>query len=248
MRLILVIAAALALSAAPAQAVVKPPASVSLVSCENGLEAADRTATFEGTMRAVKGATRLQMRFALHSRADSARRWTRVAAPGWGTWVTADPGVTRYVYTKEVAGLAVDASYRTVVRFRWRDALGRTLARRIAISPRCAQPDLRPNLVPRDLQVLAGPDEGSRRYVVTVRNTGRTATGSFDLVLSVDGVEQPAVAVLGLEPGERRLVEIVAPRCTVGAGGVVVLVDTGDAVAERYELDNRLRRACVDAR
>src|SRR5215213_10065283 len=116
----LVITAALACAlAAPAAASAAPVGAARLVSCDSALDPADRTATFEGRMRRVRGATRLLMRFTLQSRTKDQSSWHALAAPGFGRWLSSDPGVGRYVYTKRVIALVAPASYRTIVRFRW---------------------------------------------------------------------------------------------------------------------------------
>ena len=44
------------------------------------------------------------------------------------------------------------ANYRVVVDFRWRDRAGKTMRTERAISPVCKQPDLRPDLVVRNVR------------------------------------------------------------------------------------------------
>ena len=90
-----------------------------LSACERGTDELDRAAVFEGQMRTIAGASRMQMRFTLQARTPDTARWSAVAAPGFGTWVSSAPGTSRYVYTKRVESLLAPASYRVLLRFRW---------------------------------------------------------------------------------------------------------------------------------
>ena len=121
-------------------------------------------------MRTVRGATRLQMRFTLQIRTQGpGRTGTRSRAPGFGRWLSSDPGVGRYVYTKRVVALLAPASYRTLVRFRWLGRDGRRIASDRSTSPICRQPDLRPNL--RPLAIERAPRR--RRRARSLRRAGR---------------------------------------------------------------------------
>src|SRR5919202_1355356 len=96
--------ACLAALTAPAAAA-RPHARAVLVGCEHGPTDADRAAVFEAHMRTLPGAARMQMRFALQVRTPDHPMWSRLAAPGFGTWTTSAAGMARYVYTKRVENL-----------------------------------------------------------------------------------------------------------------------------------------------
>lgn len=214
-----------------------------LVECESALGQADRFAEFEGRMRAIPGAERLLMRFTLQVRDERSPRWRAVPAPGFGRWVSSDPGVSRYVYTKRVENLLAPAGYRAVVRFRWLDERGRRLAADRAVSPACLQADLRPNLHPLDIQVQPGPEAARATYAIPVANRGRSAADAFELVVTVDGHALQPQSVDAMAPGERRVVIVEGPRCQPGSS-LAVDVDPSGAVDERVEVDNRLTRPC----
>jgi hypothetical protein len=240
----LVITAALLLSVlAPAAAFAAPAGSARLLTCESALDPTDRMATFEGRMRTVRGATRLQMRFTLQSRSKGQAGWRSLSAPGFGRWLSSDPGVGRYVYTKRVVALLAPASYRTQVRFRWVGREGRRLASDRATSPICRQADLRANLRPLAINSRAGADPEHARYVVPVVNRGKTAAGPFDVVVTVNGATLTPAQSPGLEPGERALVEVEGPPCAEGSM-LTADVDPTGAVDERAEADNRLTVTC----
>lgn len=214
-----------------------------LMDCESALGQADRFAVFEGRMRSIPGAERLQMRFTLQVHDQSSQRWRAVPAPGFGRWVSSDAGVSRYVYTKRVENLVAPAAYRSVVRFRWLNARGRRLGADHAHSPTCLQADLRPNLQPLDIQVQPGPEATRATYAIPVANKGRSPAAAFGLVVTVDGQALPPQGVDAIPPGERRFVFVEGPRCKPGST-LAVDVDPSGAVDERIEVDNRITRPC----
>jgi len=234
--------------AAPAAGAAVPrwAAKAVLVDCERAPgvdDTADRAAVFEGQMRSVRGAARMQMRFTLQARTPDTSRWGSVAAPGFGTWVSSQSGTSRYVYTKRVEGLLAPASYRVQLRFRWLSASGRTLASARRSSATCRQPDPRPNLVVSSLSVRQTARAGRYRYVAFVRNTGRSAAEESELRVALGGTALPSVPVMALEPGEGVEVAVEGPACEAGAT-VDADADAGDAVDERDEADNRFTRLC----
>ncbi len=228
-------------AAAPAQA--KPYARALLSSCERGLDETERAAVFEGRMKTVSGASRLQMRFTLQGRTPDTARWSTVTAPGFGTWVSSVAGTSRYTYTKRVEHLFAPASYRVLVKFRWLNGGGEAVERGRAYSRVCRQNDPRANLVVGSLGVQDADRPARKRYVVFVRNTGGTVADASSLLVTVDGVALPEAPVVPLEPGEGTLVSIEGPACRAGAR-IVAAADAEDAVDERDEADNAFTRAC----
>jgi hypothetical protein len=234
---------AAALCAAPAGAQAPPPAKAVLAACDRGLAEEQRNAVFEGRMGALAGAERMQMRFTLQVQLPGKARWSAVAAPGWGGWVTADPGVARYVYAKRVERLAAPAAYRVVVRFRWLDAAGGTVARSRSISRACRQPDPRPDLEVRSVNVTETADPARRSYLVRVRNTGRGAAPPSAVSLSAGGVAMAPGEAPALAPGRSALVAFEGPACAPGEA-LEAVADAGDDVDERDEDGNALGVPC----
>jgi CARDB len=217
--------------AAPAQAA---PAKVALTACVPK----ERAAEFQARMGKVAGATRLRMRFTLQVRTAAQKAFHRVAAPGFRSWTTAEPGKTSWVFSRRVEALVGPARYRALVRFQWLDADGNALAHAKRASRACRQPDHRPNL-----KLKALTREGKHRYVALVVNNGRSASGPFDLQVAVGTTLLQPVAVAGLEPGAQQQVKVHGPRCAAGTS-VTATADPLDLVDERSETDNAFTRVC----
>jgi CARDB len=237
------VAAALALGAAPGHAA---SSGVKMLGCESALDPAARSATFEGRMRVRKGARKMQMRFTLQTRTAEDPTWRKLPASGFGKWLTSDPGVGRYVYTKHIVALEAPASYRAQVRFRWLDADGDRVASARSTSAVCRQTDERPNLRPLGVQARGGADADHARYLVPVVNRGRSLAGPFEVVVSVEGTTLTPAQVPELAPGERALVELQGPPCRDGQM-LTVDVDPTGTVDERAEGDNQLSAPCPGA-
>jgi hypothetical protein len=242
---ILALAALALLAPAAGASVPRWAAKAVLVDCErsSGEDTADRAAVFEGQMRTLRGAARMQMRFALQARTPDTTRWSTVAAPGFGTWVSSAAGTARYVYTKRVEGLLAPASYRVQLRFRWLSADGRTVAATRRVSRTCRQPDPRPNLIVSSLTVRHATAPGRYRYVAFVRNTGRSAAEQSALRVAFGGTVLPLAPVAALEPGEGIEVAVEGPACAAEQP-VDADADAGEAVDEGDEADNRFTRLC----
>jgi CARDB len=191
-----------------------------------------RAAEFRAQMTRMPGTARMKMRFLLERRVAGSLRFRRVSAPGFSPWTRSE--ADRYGFTRHVDGLEGPARYRAQVRFRWIDSDGHVIARDRAWSRACRQPDHRPNLKLTALQALG------KRYFATVANTGRSASEAFTLQLIVDGVTQ-SLAVVGLDPGTSRQVELQGPSCTSAASA---LADPLDEIDERSESDNARTITC----
>ena len=234
---------ALALPAgAQAQA---PPLRAKLAACQSGPAAADRTATFVGSMPSVAGTKRMWMRFDLFARVAPASAFAAVKAPKLGVWQKSAAGKVSsgFVFTQRVQGLTAPGSFRAQVRFRWYGKGGKLLRSATRTSATCKQPDQRADLRAGTLDAVRGPGLDQATYQLEVRNDGHTAAGPFDVVLTVGGAEQPAQQVAGLAPDGTTTVTFVAPRCAPGST-LRFELDAEDEVEESGELDDVVERAC----
>lgn len=226
---------------APASALADPDRPLlraRVVTCATGPTADDRFAVFSGSMPAIPGAARMEMRFDLLQRHSGMLGYARVPLPRWGHWEhTERRGIAGFIFTKRVEQLAAPATYRAVVRFRWFDAHGDVLRTARRTSGACRQLDQRPDLEVGDL--LAAPDGG---YLVEVRNDGRTDAPPFLMALGV-AAGNGTTQVNTLLAGEQRTVPLTAPRCAPGEL-VRIALDTTDAVEEADEADDAVARPC----
>lgn len=244
-RVLLIGALALLAPASLAPAAVAPAASVKLVECVPALDPPERTATFDARVGQARGSARMQVRFTLQVSEGVLPGWRRVVAPGLDQWLSSDPGVTRYSYSKTVRNLSAPAAYRTVVRFRWLDADGELLKRARSTSRVCRQPDMRPDIGATRIEVAPAPETGAWRYAVTLHNDGRTdAAAFFAVALRVGDEPLDPLALPGLAAGEREVLTFTGPACVPG-DPLTVTVDGEDAVDERDEGDNVLVASCL---
>jgi hypothetical protein len=223
-----------------------PPLRAKLAACQSGPAASQRTATFVGSMPAVAGTKRMWMRFDLLARTAPATSYVAMKVPKLGVWQKSAPGRvgSGFVFTQRVQALAAPGSYRALVHFRWYGKAGKLLRSTTRESSTCKQPDQRPDVRAGTLEAVRGPQSGQATYQLAVRNDGHTASGPFDVVLTVGGVEQPAQRVLGgLAPGASETVTFPAPRCAPGST-LRFELDAEDEVEESGELDDIVERAC----
>lgn len=243
-RTILAAAAILAVVPASAPAKQAPVLRADTPTCRTGVTPAERFAVFSGSMPAKPGAVRMAMRFDLQLRESSRGRFRTVRAPSFGRWERSKPGRSGFIYSKRVDGMEAPATYRAVVRFRWLDDAGHTVARATRYAPRCTQPDPRPNLRLLALRATPGPAAGVTTYLLTIVNSGRGPAGAFDVAVGPDdGGAATTATVGGMAAREVRVLEVTARACDA-KGRVRVRLDTGAAVAESDEQDNDVRRDC----
>jgi hypothetical protein len=179
------------------------------------------------------------MRFDLERQRTRDGQWRRLrTAPGFGSWESTEPGRAGFVFHKRVDGLRVPASYRAVVGFRWVDAAGRIVRRARRVTAPCAQPDIRPDLVPGVLTAVFGARPGLAIYKLVVRNTGRSAAGPFSV--RVGGA---TTTVGGLGPQQQRTIVVISAVCLAGTT-TLAEVDTEHVVDESSERGNEVARTC----
>lgn len=215
-----------------------PPLSADLETCTTSALPAQRAASFVGSMPAITGSMRMQMRFDLQRRRLDEKLWHKVPGiQGFGIWETAQPGRAGFVYHKRIDGLQVPASYRSIVRFRWYRPDG-TLARQVRKrTPVCTQPDLRPDLAAAGVRAMLDARPAFAVYTVVVRNDGHSPAGAF-AVLVAGGVTE----VAGLAAGEQLEVAVLAPACV--AGSFISAVVDADRRVDEADERNALRRGC----
>ena len=259
-KLLLALAGAAAL-AVPGTAVAAPVATTATVKAplkRPGQPAASlqgcvtsgtsRTAVFKGSMPGISGwSGRMEMRFDLYARTKTAPEWTEVDVDGFGEWDLSDPRVSGFIIKKRVSGLQGGYSYRSVVRFRWRNDAGKIVRSGRKVTVACKQPDTAPDIGVREPSIVPGPRSDVVLYKATVSNTGAGTAAPFDVVLAVNGVAQPAQRIGPLAPGATAPVTFQAPRCEAGTI-VRFTVDAKAEIAESNETNNALERRCAPSK
>lgn len=221
-------------------------ASARLVRCHPSLWASGRFLAVDAQMAAYRGVARMAMRFELLRRKGGSSRFVLVRGPGLGVWRRSDRGIARFRYHKRIENLSAPAAYRVIVGFRWSNARGRVIRRARRETAICRQPDLRPDLRIRRIDVLPpDPDHPRTRYVAVVRNAGRTAAGGFDVTFTPGGASVPArtARVDRLGAGAVVRVRWAGPPCSA-ASPPRVDVDPRHEVDESREGNNSRMASC----
>jgi hypothetical protein len=235
-RAVLIAAVVLAVLAPAAGAHARPKARAIVASCDR----TEQAAVFVGRIDAVPGAVRMQMRFRLEISTPDEPAWSRVAVPGFSSWVTSDPNRSRYVYEKRVEALLAPAAYRVQLRFRWLDTRGAVVRSATARSRTCRQPDPRPDL--RVPELTAATDGGGPRFDLVVRNLGRGAADASTVALRFPDGTTLRASVPPMVAAGREDVFLSGPRCPPGET-VEVTADADDVVDEADE-DNVAELPC----
>ena len=233
------LAAALLLGGLSASAHAAPRQSVKVTECRVGKTPESRLATFEGRMRAVRGAVRMAMRFELLSETPGAGAQA-VEAPDLSPWRRSRAGVDEFSYAQTVKGLSSGVSYRSAVDFRWYDAKGRVIRRAQRTSGACVQDGKLPNLILGSVRSARGSVEGTAVYTVAVGNIGPGKADGLTVSLIADGAHIDTRAIDGLKPGEFTTVHFSGPYCR----RLRAVVDRSQTVPETVEDDNELRARC----
>lgn len=205
--------------------------SVTLSACHSDALPANRYAIFASQMTSIPDTATMAVNFQLLERSARSAPFVAVSAPGFGVWVSSQPGVGIYTSDHEVTALPAPAAFRVLVRARWFDRRHHVIRRAARRSPPCVQPLLTPNLAVGTLTRAPGTQPATVSYNVLVRNVGVAAAGPFQVALSVGGVALPDVTVTGLAGGATQLVAFVGPRCAAGAT-LTATVDPAGAVNE----------------
>jgi len=257
-RLALLICAALLVLSAAVQAASAagpaPQAQLRAFRCRrsvgHNLDPVSRAVAIDAVMRPLPGARKMALRFQLLSRPKGAGSFRAVRGGDLGAWLSPrNPTLGSrhgdvWILNKQVVNLAAPAAYRFRVTFRWRGAHGRVLRTFTRLSPRCAQPELRPNLRVRGIDVQAAADPTRSVYVATIANAGATAAGPFQVLFS-PGAGLPAQTrqVTGLGPGPPVKVRFTGPACAAGLTPTVT-VDPAGQVDDFNRADNAMSVSC----
>lgn len=217
--------------------------SAKLVTCHNSSTQAERYADFSARIKrtGVSVPVSTAIRFELLSRTTGG--FSSVEASGLGQWESVSSS-TVYKVKKRVTNLDEPAQYRAKVSFRWTDEAGESKIV-TKLTKICKLRDTSPDLVaPSDFEIKRLGATGSELpYLFTVRNAGTSAASNFDVILTVDGIAQPAVTVERVAAKGKRKVRVSAPICTAGSS-VQIEVDPDGRISESDETNNTAALDC----
>jgi CARDB len=237
---LLLIAGAMLAVAAPANAAQQRRYAAPVVACHQGLTPDQRYLDVRATMQAVRGTVRMAVRFDLSERTPAtAGLFQPRPAPDLGVWLKSKRGVDPYTYDQTVKGLEAPASYKMRVGFRWYARHNHLIKSAHRWTPVCAQPDLRPNLVIKNVFVSLD----RRHYTVVVRNNGATAAGPFNVGFTPAGGPAQTLPIAGLAPADQTRVTFTGPVCDPAAPPAFS-ADASNQVDESNETDNGATATC----
>ena len=245
------IAACVWVTVAAAAAAAPPRAQLTDYVCQRALDPPTRAVSITAVMRPLPGTMKLSVRFSLLTRTKASPAATQVRAGDLGTWISPTdrslgqaPGDVWKV-DKPVVDLTAPATYRFRVTFRWTGAGGRVLGSTVRYSPRCTQPELRPDLAVRSIAVnpiAARPNRDA--YVAQIANLGATAAGPFEVLFAPrDGSPAKTLTVVHLGPHRTVRAAFVGPLCSAG-GAPTITADPSDHVDDFDRSNNVLTTTC----
>jgi hypothetical protein len=240
-RLVILLAAALAACPVPAAHAADVPAGVRVLTCEARQAGKPGHVLYSAHMRAVPGTARMALRIRLFEKYSDGD-FERVAAEGLDVWRKSRAGATAFRYKQRVRGLHQGAVYRAVVHYRWLGSDGTALLKARRRSQICDQGDALPNLEVSSISTKPGEVENTAAYEATIVNRGDAIAQNIGAVLRVDGEVVDESVIDALQPGEKKTVTFNGPVCQ---DKMRVVVDPKELIFESREQDNVHSLGCV---
>lgn len=191
--------------------------AANLVQCTVASQQTDRSTTFAGQMTSISMTQKMMMRIDVQERTSGESSFHTISAPGLGVWRSSETGVKIYKYFKQVTNLPAPGEFRGLITFRWLAGKGHLLRQTIRHTQSCAQPDERPKLVVGQVLATPAPEPSTATYQIALHNDGRSSSGAFTVLLSVNGVAQPPLSASSLAAGASTVLVASAPACTAGS-------------------------------
>jgi hypothetical protein len=219
--------------------------------CHPAIKPGRRVVGVSAVMRPIPGTVRLSMRFQLYG--TKSGHATPVRGGDLGKWISPHDATLGqqpadvWVLKHPVTGVPVGSTYRFQVSFRWIGAGGSVIGASTRTSPKCWQPDMRPDLAVRSISVASVPGDPSHdQYVVWIANNGLTAAGGFAVAFTPGegaGSEQTATFP---QLGSHRTVSetFTGPACTSSTAPTVT-VDPAYAVPDGNRANNTMTASCA---
>lgn len=228
-------------------------AQLSSFICQTALDPAERAMSITAVMRPVPETMKMALRFELLKRTKRSGRSVSLSGVNLRNWVTPSnptlgsrPG-DRWIVKHPVVDLGAPAWYRYKVTFRWTGAHGRVISEAVRESAQCYQPELRADLKVTSIVVHPIPGHPAvYRFVGTIRNTGRTASGPFQVEFA-DGPNGPLSPqfkpVAQLLPHHQVALSFKGPTCSAAARATII-ADPTHQVDDVNPNDNSLSTTC----
>ncbi len=216
--------------------------------CQKAVDPPMRDVSVQAVMRHIPGTVAMAIRFQLYEKPSASGSYSPLQVGDLGTWISpSNPTLGQrsgdvWALSHPVANLPAPASYQFIVTFRWTGAHGKVLATDVRTSPRCSEPELRPDLAVTQIDIAPDPNHPKLdQYVVTVANLGLTAVGPVAVQFtSPGGAAAPkAHTVERLGPHATHQETFEAPICTA-ATAPTVTVDPQHTVINDLNYDNNV--------
>jgi archaellum component FlaF (FlaF/FlaG flagellin family) len=240
-RLVILLAAALAAGPVPAAQAADVPAGVRVLTCEAWKGGQPGQVLYSAHMRSVPGTARMALRIRLLEKYGDGD-FQRVSAEGLDIWRKSRAGASVFRYKQRVRGLHRGAVYRAVVHYRWLGSDGTAFLKARRRAQICDQGDALPNLQVSSISTKPGEVENTAVYQATIVNRGDAIAQNIGTLLRVDGEVVDESVIDALQPGEAKTVTFNGPVCQEK---MRVVVDPKALIAESREQDNVHGLSCV---
>lgn len=228
-----------------------PRAGLRGFSCEKALDPVNRSVGVNVVMRPVSATQRMAIKVDLLVSHGPGTPAKPLRAGDLGQWIHPDnptlgqlPGDV-WTLQKSVVALRAPATYRFRVRYRWEGTHRTILATALRYSPRCVQPELRPDLQVRSITVGPAPGHPNRDvYTAQIVNAGNSAAGPFDVLFApTDGSASTTQTVSVLRAHSTLTESFTGPICSASAPPTIT-ADSADQVEDLNRANNTLTATC----
>lgn len=233
------------------QTTTPPRAQLTNFDCHKALDPDNRSVAVTAVMRPMSGTRHMALRFDLLMTTPAAGGPVTVHVGGLGTWKhPKNPTLGQLpgdVWNLQVpvVNLVAPATYRFRVAFRWTGVGGQVIATAERSSPRCHQPELRPDLAVSSIAVTALPNQpNSELYTAEIDNEGNTGAGPFEVLFApADGSTPKTKTIQFLRAHSSTTVSFVGPLCN-NSTDPTITADSTDEVDDLNRANNAMTATC----
>ena len=228
-----------------------PRADLRGFSCQRAMDPVNRSVAVSVVMRPVSATQRMAVKVDLLVSHGPGTAVKALRAGDLGQWIHPDnptlgqlPGDV-WTVQKSVVALRAPATYRFRVRYRWEGAHHAILSTATRYSPRCVEPELRPDLQVRSITVTPAPNHPERNlYTAQIVNAGNSAAGPFDVLFApADGSASVTRTISVLRAHSSVTETFTGPLCSASAPPTIT-ADSADQVDDLNRANNALMATC----